>query len=82
MVTVNGGALEPESPKEIVRTIALNYAHPGGDYQTWAVSADGKRILSVQLVGGLANVTSGDANNPDPPLSITVAVNWASSLRK
>ena len=53
MVTVNGGAFEPESPKEIVRTIALNYTHTAGDYQTWAVSADGKRILSLQLVGGI-----------------------------
>ena len=81
MVTVNGGAFEPESPKEIVRTVALNYTHAGGDYQTWAVSADGKRVLSLQLVGGAVNA-AGDTANPDPPLSITVAVNWASSLRK
>ena len=73
-------ALEPESPTEILRTWTLNYPHSGGDYQTYAVSADGKRILSLQFV--LNTGPTADPGGPDPPLSITVAMNWASALKK
>jgi len=86
MVSASGAAFEPSSPKEIVRINTVNYSHSGGDYQTYAVSADGKNILMVQFVpnafGGNANQGAGDAVGPDPPLSITVAMNWASSLKK
>jgi len=73
-VTANGAAFEPTDPKEIVRIWGVNHPHSGGDYSTYAVSADGKRILTLQLflrpdtpIGGV-----GDATGPDPPLSITV----------
>src|SRR3989442_246818 len=80
---VKGAAFKPESPKEILRRWGLNYPQSGGDYHNYAVSADGKRILTVQIVS-LFNVISpvGDAGSPDPPLSITVAMNWASSIQK
>mgnify|MGYP001594815973 CR=1 FL=1 len=81
-MTAAGAAFEPESPKEIVRIIALNYPHSGGDYQTYAVSADGQRILMVQFAGTGNAPAAAVAAGPDPPLSITVAMNWASSLKK
>jgi Tol biopolymer transport system component len=82
-VVAKGAAFEPESPKEILRSWGLNYPHSGGDYHNYAVSADGKRILTVQIVS-LFNVIgpAGDSGSPDPPLSITVAMNWASSIQK
>jgi hypothetical protein len=47
----------------------------------YAVSADGKRILTVQATGN--NVNAGaEAGTPDPPLSITVAMNWVAGLKK
>ena len=48
-------------------------------------SADGKQILTVQLVNPnavLAGAAAAGALGPDPPLSITVAMNWATSLKK
>jgi dipeptidyl aminopeptidase/acylaminoacyl peptidase len=81
-VSASGQVFEPESPKDIVRIIAANIPHSGGDYQTYAVSADGQRILMVQWAG-LASVPAAAAStSPDPPLSITVAKNWSSSLNK
>ena len=80
-LTARGAALEPESPKDIIRAWALNYPHSGGDYQTYAVSADGKRFLSAQFVVS-ASGPAADAATPDPPQSITVAMNWAASLKK
>jgi Tol biopolymer transport system component len=83
VVTANGAAFEAGTPKEMVRIVGMNFPHSGGDYQTYAVSADGKKILMIQLVNnGAANAVGGDAVGPDPPLSITVAMNWASSLKK
>ena len=85
-MSVGSAGLEPEAPKEIVRIIGMNFPHSGGDYPTYAVSKDGKRVLMVQVVNNgnpnTANVGGGDAVGPDPPLSITVAMNWASSLNK
>ncbi len=80
-VTVKGGVFEPESPKEIVRTLGVNEPHSGGDYQMYAVSADGKRILTFQLVTA-SGAAPGDTGGAEPPLSITVATNWAAALKK
>jgi Tol biopolymer transport system component len=81
-VTAAGAAFEPESPKELVRIIAVNIPHSGGDYQTYAVSADGQRILMVQFAGFGSAPAAAAATSPDPPLSITVARNWSTSLKK
>ena len=81
-VKTNGAVLEPESPKEVVRIWGVNHAHTGGDYQMYAVSADGKRVLTLQLVVTANGGPAGDVGGPDPPLSITVAMNWASGLKK
>ena len=81
-VKANGAVLEPESPKELIRTWGINHAHSGGDYQMYAVSADGKRVLTFQLVVSANGGPAGDLGGPDPPLSITVAMNWAAGLKK
>jgi Tol biopolymer transport system component len=82
-VKANGAVLEPGSPKEILRTWGLNYPHAGGDYQMYSVSADGKRVLTVQVVTTTSGAPGGpDNGSPDVPLSITAAMNWAGSLKK
>jgi len=79
-VTAKGATLEHESPKELVRMMALNFPHTGGDYQTYAISGDAQRILyhQVAFTAGAA-VTSG---GPSPGLGFIVALHWASSLKK
>ena len=71
--------------------IATGWALPLADLCPWARSSSGApllrggilRILTVQIAN-LAKVVgpAGDAGNPDPPLSITVATNWVSSTKK
>jgi eukaryotic-like serine/threonine-protein kinase len=82
MVSTSGAALEPTSPKEILRIRVVNYAHSAGDYHTYAVSSDGKRILMLQFVNNATGAIGGEVVGPEPPLSITVAMNWATSLKK
>jgi Tol biopolymer transport system component len=82
-LSANGGVLEPESPKEIMRIWGINFPHSGGDYSTYAVSADGKRILAWQFSPTTSTLGGADTSTgADPPLSITVAMNWTSALKK
>jgi dipeptidyl aminopeptidase/acylaminoacyl peptidase len=82
-VAVKGGVLEPESPKDLLRTLGVNEAHSGGDYQMYSVAADGKRILTFQYVNTPAITPgAGDSGGAEPPLSITVAMNWTAGLKK
>jgi hypothetical protein len=85
-VSAHGETLEPGSPKEIVVFPLINLPHSGGDYHGYAVSADGQRILvnQVSLTSLLKLVTTGPAATvgPDPGANLTVALNWAASLRK
>jgi hypothetical protein len=49
------------------------------------VSADGKRILTFQYVSVSqtgAGAAAGDTGGVEPPLSITVAMNWTAGLKK
>ncbi len=73
-VTANGATFEPVTPKGIVGIPALSIPHSGGDYSTYAVSADGQRILMLQYAqtGGAATTSVG----PDPPSHLTVALHW------
>ncbi len=75
-LTPKGSTLEHATPNEIVRMMALNLPHTGGDYQTYAISADGQRILYPQLVpmGGAATPAG---RGPDPAIGFIVARNWA-----
>jgi hypothetical protein len=84
-VSSSGAVFEPGSPKDIVRTVALNVPHSGGPYQIYDVSADGQRILTFQLanLNTLITALAGSSGiGIDPPFSITVAMNWPSSLKK
>ncbi|MBK5290646.1 MAG: serine/threonine-protein kinase [Acidobacteriia bacterium] len=74
-VTAKGSTLEHATPVEVVRMTALNLPHSGGDYQTYAISADAQRILYHQVV------PSGGAGTPvgrgaDPAMGFVVAMNW------
>jgi eukaryotic-like serine/threonine-protein kinase len=76
-----GGAIEAGTPKEVLRFLALRYAHPGSDYHTYGVSADGQRFLAYQRV-----LTAGGATGqivPEVPIpGLTVAMNWAQTIKK
>jgi hypothetical protein len=82
-LTVNGGAMEPGSPKELVRQGALNIPHTGGDYSTYAVSPNGEQILYPQLApGGSTGTAAATAISPDPLRDFTVAMHWGSPAKK
>ncbi|MBK5290650.1 MAG: serine/threonine-protein kinase [Acidobacteriia bacterium] len=75
-VIAKGDTLEPDSPKELVRMTALNIPHSGGDYQPYAISADGERILYPQLIP--ASSTAGPTGSgPGAGLAFSVAMHWA-----
>ncbi len=78
-VNANGATFEPGSPREVVTTTALNVAHSGGDYQFYAVSPDGQRLLYPQYVAPTA--ATGQLG-PDLPSGLTVALHWTSALKK
>ena len=86
MVSASGAVFEPGSPRDIIRSGVLNFQHSGGPYQEYDVSADGQRILAIQLAGtsGLVAALAGtsETSGPDVPYSITVAMNWPSSIKK
>jgi Tol biopolymer transport system component len=83
MVNASGAAFEPGSPKDIIRSGVLNLPHSGGPFQEYDISADGQRILATQLanVNSLIAALAG-TSGIDAPYSITVAMNWPSSLKK
>jgi eukaryotic-like serine/threonine-protein kinase len=76
-----GSSIEVGTPQEIIRVLAQRSAHPGADYHTYDVSADGQRFLVFQRV-----ITSGAASTqilPEVPVpGLTVAMNWVKGLRK
>jgi len=80
-ITASGATLVPGSPKEIVRMGAVNMPHSGGDYQTYAVSADGQRILYTQYAPS-TSAAAASGIGPDPAAGLTVARNWTASLKK
>src|SRR5262249_13632637 len=79
-ITATGGILEPGSPKEVVRVNGLNTTHSGGDYQMYDVSADGQKILYLQFVN--TGTAATGAVGPDPQLNLTIAMHWASGLKR
>jgi eukaryotic-like serine/threonine-protein kinase len=84
-VTARGAAFEAGNPKDIVLSLGINWPHTGGDYQIYDISGDGQRILAVQLSPPHSpNAAASPATDIgiDPPLNITVAMNWASALKK
>jgi Tol biopolymer transport system component len=80
-VNANGASFEAGSPMEIVAFAALNLPHAGGMYPTYAVSPDGQRFLVMQFSPSATGGGTGQIG-PDTFSGLTIAVNWASSLKK
>jgi eukaryotic-like serine/threonine-protein kinase len=76
-----GAALEATEPKEVVRTAVLNLPHSGGDYHTYSLSPDGKRLLVFQYVGAVGTGATL-ALGPDPTFGLVAALNWSAGLKK
>jgi len=81
-VNANGSSLEPGSPREVLQFVAQNLPHSGGAYQTYAVSPDGQRFLVPQYVPSVAASTGTTQISPDTFSGLTIAINWAASLKK
>jgi Tol biopolymer transport system component len=82
--SVNGtsAAFEAIDPQELVQTLALNIPHSGGDYHTFSLSLDGKRLLVFQLVIPPDPATAaGQPQSPDPAFGLVAAFNWTANLK-
>jgi eukaryotic-like serine/threonine-protein kinase len=77
-IAANGSVLLPGPANQIVRMIALNYPHNGGDYQTYSVSEDGKRFLMVRW----AVTAAASVLGPEPTSGLTAAMHWTAGLKK
>jgi Tol biopolymer transport system component len=76
-----GGAVEAASPQEVVRAMAIRFAHGGGDYHTFGVSPDGQHLLVMQRV--LTTDAATGLFGPELPTpGLTVAMHWTSALKK
>jgi len=76
-----GGSIEAGTPREAIRVLALRYRHPGSDYHTYGVSADGQKFLVFQRVVTAASATAQLV--PEVPIpGLTVAMNWVDKIRK
>jgi Tol biopolymer transport system component len=80
-INANGTSLEPGSPADIVIFTSLNLSHSGGPYQMYGVSPDGQRFLIAQFSAPTAGAGSAQIG-PDTFSGLTIATNWASSLKK
>ena len=81
-VTAIGGSLETSTPREVIRMIALRIPHPGGDYHTYEVSADGQKFLVPQRVVDNAGPTATQVLPDHPSPGLMVAINWMQRLKK
>src|SRR5207253_2684626 len=73
-VKAANATFEASVPKRLFETRYVNLIHgAGGNYHTYAVSADGQRILIPRPV-------STDATAPPAP--ITVVMNWTAAIKK
>jgi hypothetical protein len=75
-----GASFEHEAPKAFLNMRAINFAHTGGDYHTYAVAPDGQRFLYLQFVVPTAAATQ--STDPDHPSGLMIAMNWAGALQK
>jgi hypothetical protein len=77
-LTPKGASMEHATPVQVVRMMALNYPHNGGDYHTFSVSSDGERLLYHQVARtGGAGTDSGGSRGPDPAVGFVIAKHWA-----
>lgn len=83
-VSVNGvgGSFEHAAPKAILNMRAINVAHTGGDYHTYAISPDGLRFLYFQFVLPTAAAPAAQVATPDHQSGLMIAMNWQGALKK
>jgi len=81
-VTATGGSLVTTTPREVIRTIALRIPHPGGDYHTYDVWADGQKFLVPQHVVDNSAPTATQVLPDHPSPGLMVAINWMQRLKK
>jgi Tol biopolymer transport system component len=80
-IKATGGSIEAGAPKEVLRMLALRYPHPGADYHTYGVSADGQQFLSFQRVMTSAAATAQIL--PEVPIpGLTVAMHWIDKIKR
>ena len=80
-IKATGGSIEAGTPKEALRFLALRYSHPGSDYHTYGVSADGQKFLAFQRVLTTSSATAQIV--PEVPIpGLTVAMNWVGKIKK
>ena len=77
---MSGDTLEPGSPHELMSFGIIDLPHNGLSYWPYAVSPDGQRFLITQFVPPATAATS--QIGPDTFSGVTIAVNWASGLKK
>jgi len=77
---VSGDTLELGSPHELMSFGIIDLPHNGLSYWPYAVSPDGQRFLITQFVPPATAATS--QIGPDTFSGVTIAVNWASGLKK
>jgi eukaryotic-like serine/threonine-protein kinase len=81
------GTLEAGAPENVLIFPALNQPHSGGIYSTYAidpryaVDPKAERFLVMQYAPSIA-VANNTQISPDTFSGLTVALNWASSLKK
>ena len=75
-----GDALEPATPQEVTRLMAVRIAHCS-DYHTFDLSPDGQRLISMQRVMS-TEATSGQYLTELPTPGLTVVMHWAGALKK
>jgi Tol biopolymer transport system component len=82
LINANGSSLEAGSPSEVLQFLGMNLPHSGGAYNTYAVSPDGQRFLVPQYAPSSATAASPAQIGPDTFSGLTIAINWAASLKK
>ena len=80
-IDVKGDTLENGSPHDLMGFTIIDLPHNGLSYWPYAVSPDGQRFLVTQFVPP-ATAAAASQIGPDTFSGVTIAINWASALKK
>jgi Tol biopolymer transport system component len=80
-ITVNGPSLEAGPPRQVVIFPVINLPHSGGSYFPYAADPKQERFFVPQFVQANTATTSNQIG-PDTFSGLTIALNWASGLKK
>ena len=76
-VDIDGDSFVYEPPVAVMQCRALNFAHRGGDYPTYAVGPDGSFLVFIRANVNLTPTQAGpDVISADAPGGLTIARNW------